>query len=121
MAYRVTTEATPGYLYVRMAGRLDDGQVTQLAKQVVGDFEREPRPALLVDLRGLRMNVGTLTTIRLVSSFPELAKGLRAPTAIVHGEANRAMVRFYETVAVNRGYLTRIFPDLDGAVAWLGG
>jgi hypothetical protein len=120
-ACRLTAEPQAGYLYIRIEGSLASGNVQRLAKKVVSEYERDPRPALLVDVTQLTITVDVLTTVRLVGMLPRLAKGLHAPAAIVYQQTNYAIVKFYETVAMNRGYLTRIFPAVEPAADWLGG
>ena len=117
--YRIAMESRPGYLYVRISGTISGDSVTGLAKQVVRALAEETADGLMVDVRDLRMSLSPLSTVSLVRSFPKLAGELKVPTAIVYAARAQSVVRFYETVAMNRGYPTWIFPNAKEAEGWL--
>ncbi|HTT41187.1 MAG TPA: hypothetical protein VMH32_26310 [Burkholderiales bacterium] len=92
-----------------------------LADEVIQAYRREPLPLLLVDLRGLAVQVEPAEALQLVESYPEVAKGLRVKTAVVCADKNADAVRFYEMITQNRGYPTGVFTDVELALSWLRG
>jgi hypothetical protein len=112
-------ETRPAYLYAAISGTVRGDNVTSLAKEMIRELRRVEPPMLLLDVRSLRMQLNPFTAVSLVSAFPRLAGELRIPTAIVYGALGQSIVRFFETVLLNRGYPIWIFPDTGGAEACL--
>lgn len=66
----------------------------------------------------LEYRLGTFDTFELARVASEHAKNM-GRAAIVCNEKNIADAKFWETVAVNRGLIVRIFKDVESARAWL--
>jgi len=121
MSYEVRTEVKPDHLRVVISGAIGPGMAAPLAGEVIEAYRREPLPLLLVDVRGLAIQVEPSEALQLVESYPETAKGLRVKTAVVCADKNADVVRFYEMVTQNRGYPTEVFMEVEAALSWLRG
>ena len=119
MTYDVRPEKKSDHLYVELKGLVRPGMAGQVAGDVIEAYTRDPSPRLLVDVRGLGVQVEPAETLSLVDSYANIAKGLRVKTAVVCREKDVDVLRFYELVSQNRGYPTEVFVDIDQALSWL--
>ena len=105
---------------VRLKGNynhLQDFQVVQ--KYVVERYLQNGYPRFLIDLNDVNSTVGISTIYDAGNPQGELVSGLRQPkTAFYHKLAGEKM-RFFENVAINRGFNVKTFNDYDQAVKWL--
>jgi hypothetical protein len=74
---------------------------------------------LLCDERGLEYRLGTADIYDHANMMAERAPAL-GRAAIVCDPACGEDAEFWETVAVNRGLMVRMFMDIDEARRWLG-
>ncbi len=120
MLYQIGIKKRPQYTHVEITGEVKAGMARQLAQEVIDAYAKDPVQRMLVDVRGLAVHVRPLETVELVNSYADMLKGLRpVRTAVVYREGDYETLRFYETVARNRGYQTEIFTDLSEAETWL--
>ena len=73
----------------------------------------------LYDMTQARIASGVLQTFDLANPKPELAKGLRKLRGAVLYSSITERQRFFETVAVNRGFSIRVFDTRASAIEWL--
>ncbi len=76
---------------------------------------------LLIDLRNMHGGLDTVETFEVAGhAIPTQtdARGLVC-SAILDLTENIERIRFFETVAVNRGFNVKVFDDEDQAVQWL--
>jgi hypothetical protein len=119
-AYHIRTKKAPRYTHLEISGEIRAGMAKLVAQEVIDAYAKDPGRRLLVDVRGLTVLVSPAETVEMVSAYPDLLKEVRpAMTAVVYREGDYDTIRFYETVARNRGYQTEIFTDLAQAQSWL--
>lgn len=76
---------------------------------------------LLIDLRKMSGGLDTLETFEVAGHGIPNQKHVRnlVRSAIVDHPENLDRIRFFETVAINRGFNVKVFSDEARAVAWL--
>lgn len=110
---------TGGTLSVQASGN-DDGpeDVRRYGLAVIEQAVIHGVTRVLCDERALAYTLDTLDTFESAKFIAELAPKV-AKVAIVCALRFEQDGRFWETVAVNRGMLVRIFTDYDLASAWI--
>jgi hypothetical protein len=119
MTYELTVEKTPSYLHVAVSGVIARGAAQSLAREILEAYASDPCPRVLVDVRHLTSAADEFETVHLVSAYPELGSVFPRKTAVVCNDADRPIMDFYQTVAVNRGYSTEVFTSIGDAEKWL--
>ena len=121
MAYELTLEKRPDYLYLRISGDVDDGIAKALAHDVLDAYAKEPMPRVLVDVTRTKTPVSASETVLMVTDYRNMSQRFPVKTAVLYNKSDLAALRFYEVVAQNRGYSTKTFTDSEQAVEWLCG
>lgn len=86
---------------------------------VVKSFTEHGCRQVLLDLTQAEIIAGTVSTYRTANPEPEVAQELmKFSFALVYAEVSEDD-RFFETVAVNRGFRVKAFDDLEKALEWL--
>jgi len=121
MSYELATQKNDGYLQVTASGTRSFETVLALTRDILSACSQEEMKKALVDLRGLRGQLDTLEAFMIPDQyFPELQyRKVLLRCAIVDLEEYQDRVRFFENVAVNRGFSIRFFMDPEEAVKWL--
>ena len=105
-----------GYLFIKVTG----SWTIETAKEVIEKSKNEATARgynrILLDLREWLKPTDEI--VRFLSG-QYLAKTLRSPFKIAAYAAPKAINKFGENTAVNRGAYFRIFPDEDSAIIWL--
>ena len=120
MAYGYTIEKRPGYLLYTTSGDISD--VADLLKGVneVLEVAAEHGYNILLDDRGLVVNLTNMDAILTGDYLNELqvqSRGMRV--ASIQSPENMAIGRMFETVLVNRSISFRVFEDFESAEAWV--
>lgn len=123
MPWRVEMEAQHRVLRVAYEGEVSAAEVRACVARVIELMGAENTSYVLMELDGAkRIDLATVDIVNLPALYQAL--GLRGSfrQAIVVSQHSPAFdqAAFYETVCVNRGHAVRIFPERDGALAWLG-
>lgn len=108
-------------MWVTATGTRSLEAVLAMSKDILAAMVESGVKKALVDVRALEGRLGTIDSYELVDQ--EFQK-LRDPVvitccAIVDRKEFENGYRFFENVAVNRGYALRIFPDPEEALLWL--
>lgn len=76
---------------------------------------------VLIDLRKMSGGLDTLQTFEVAGHGIPSQKHVRklVRSAILDHPENLDRIRFFETVAINRGFNVRVFSDEARAIAWL--
>jgi hypothetical protein len=120
VSYQIRTIREPQHTRLEITGEVRAGTAKRVAQEVIDAYTKDPVQRLLVDVRELAIRVGPTETVEMVSSYRDLLNGVRSSkTAVVYREGDYETLRFYETVARNREYQTKIFTDMSQAVTWL--
>jgi hypothetical protein len=119
-SYEIKTRRNPRYTSLELTGEVGSGMAARLAKDVMEIFANDTAIKVLVDVRRLTVRVDPVETIHLVSSYKDMNPRPRpSKTAVLYEKEHHDVLRFYETVALNRGYSTAIFTDRSEAEKWL--
>ena len=107
------------YLLVEASGCRTPEAMEQ-AQRELGDYcKRNPHPSVLVDARALTGNLTTMEIFDMGARLESLGWLRSQRFAIVVSPEHADP--FAETVAVNRGFILRLFTDYQEAEAWLTG
>jgi len=118
--YTLVMEVQAGYLFVRASGVRTSASVAAMTLEVFEAARANRLSKVLVDVRGLRGQLGTVDNVRLVTKVFEKLRGKWVrQAAIVDEQPPSVRGWFLETVARNRGFNLRIFADEQAALAWL--
>lgn len=86
-----------------------------IQEAVLGEYA-----TILCDETQLEYRLGILDTYEAAEFMSRQAASV-AKAAIVCDEKNIKDAKFWETVAVNRGLIVRVFRDIESAHLWLSG
>ncbi len=116
--YQLTFEQRPGYLVARVSGEENSIAIAvSYFTEIVQECKaRQLRRALIIE--DLKQKPSVIDIYTIVSRWSELGRGMVGAFVDVHPEHEQSNI-FGEHVAVNRGLLGRVFPDVPSAEAWL--
>jgi hypothetical protein len=120
VAYQITIEPTLRYLHVRVTGDNSPETVLAYLAEVRHACVANGSRSVLIeeDLRGPGLDL--LNIFRMVAERAESEPiVLRIALVDKNPEHDAALMRFAETVAVNRGVQMRVFADVAAAAVWL--
>lgn len=121
MDYRVEYIEKPDHLVAVLSGIRTPATLVAAAAAVASYCTERSINEVLIDVRQMRGELNTLETYDVAGrSIPD-QPGIReiGRGAILDHPTNLDRIRFFETVAVNRGLTVKVFDDEDLAVAWL--
>jgi hypothetical protein len=120
MGFKVEYDEVGGLCTLRVVGRYGRPEDTREAQQIVSDLHTgHGCQNVLIDMTQAEVTVDTLTIFGAGDPPPELAAHLREmKSAFLYREITEDL-RFFETVATNRGFQVRVFDRRDQALAWL--
>ena len=123
MAYEVKIDPKPGYLHVRVTGENSAAAVSGYLAEVRGACERLRCPNVLVEENLAGPGLGAFDVFGVVSERSREAGRVMGRMAFVdvNPEHDARLMRFAETVAVNRGMMVRVFGSVGEAEGWLNG
>lgn len=77
----------------------------------------------LLDLRKIDNRASMVQVYDLPQMYTEMAgpRNIRISILAEPGQKDEAIIRFYETICLNRGWKAQISFDAESAVAWLTG
>ena len=119
--YDVTFTVNNDILSADTKGRRTLDVVLSIAQETIAACKDHNTQKVLIDVRKLE---GRLSTIDAYNIPAEYFKDMRDPmiikkVAIIELEEFVEEYRFFENVAVNRGYNLRVFSDITIALEWL--
>ncbi len=119
--YRLTFVQEPTYLHAIVTGSNSVENVARYIEGVVFECTVRGCQRVLIEecLEGPRLN--TTNVFRLASEGSSRAHGYFTAIAYVDVNAEGDLMKFAETVAVNRGLPVRVFASVADAQAWLLG
>jgi phosphoglycolate phosphatase-like HAD superfamily hydrolase len=118
--YTLSTEAQSSHLFAHVSGIRTRESVMGVTMEVFDSAIANRLSKVLVDVRAFEGRLGILEVYLLVTElFQKLrGKGLKQ-AAIVDRPQPGTREWFLETVAINRGFNFRIFPEVEEALQWL--
>ena len=119
MAYQLTVTQEPGYLHAIVTGTNDAETVARYLEELRRECIARQCFRLLIEERLEGPRLGTFPIYKVASEGSERARGLLRAIAYVDVHAAGQLMRFAETVAVNRGLPVVVFASVEQARQWL--
>ena len=119
MAYTLTLHEEPRYLHAVVTGANSEEAVKSYMDELLRECVARECSQLLIEehLRGQRLDAFEVFRVAC-DGVDHVGNQLRA-IAYVDANARGDLMRFAETVAVNRGLNVAVFPSVGDAQAWL--
>ena len=121
MPYDLTIQKKDDVLWISATGTRSFETVLSMSKDVLAACAQEKVKKVLLDVRNLEGRLNTMDAYDIANThFPQIRdRNVITHIAIVDLKEFENRYMFFENVAVNRGFMLRIFPGVDEAVAWL--
>lgn len=118
MSYDLIIDKKHNYLHAKVMGQNSEENVKRYLEEVVQKCNDAKCPRLLIEeqLEGPRLS--THSVFDIVSEGSANSLGLFKAIAYVDVKAEGGLMKFAETVAVNRGLPIRVFPTVAEAKKW---
>lgn len=121
MSYNLTFEKKNDVLWVTATGVRSLESVLAIGREILAALVDNHVTKVLIDVRALAGRLGTMESYEIVDQrFPEW-RDHRVVTrcSIVDLKDFEQSYRYFENLAVNRGFALRIFAETDEAFRWL--
>jgi hypothetical protein len=119
--YILTFTRKPGYLHATVSGPNSKENVAHYLEEVMFECTVRGFQRVLIEERLEGPRLGTSHVFQLASEGSSRARGSFSAIAYVDVNAEGNLMKFAETVAVNRGLPVRVFPSVMDAEKWLLG
>src|SRR5215475_5192534 len=119
MAYRLTITPKATYLHAVVTGANTRENVTRYLGEIQRECALRNCFRVLVEERLEGPRLDTLTVFQIASEGSRRARGEFEAIAYVDVNAEGDLMKFVETVAVNRGLPVAVFSSVGEAEAWL--
>jgi hypothetical protein len=95
--------------------------VTAISKEIVDACREKGTQKVLIDVQALDGKLNMFDAFRIASTYFGMIRDRTVlnQAAIVDLKTSESRYKFFETVAVNRGYNIRIFNNVEEALEWL--
>jgi hypothetical protein len=119
--YRCTVEARQGYVHLSIRGENTPANVRRILGDIVAACAQHGSSRVLVEEHLSGPSLDTVEVFEIVSEGSTTARSLAQQIAYVdtNPEHDSSLLKFIETVAVNRGVRVRLFTTVREAEAWL--
>ena len=119
MSFKLTSEKRGNYLYFHVTGTNSPETVLGYMAEIQQRCEQHDCYRILIDenLDGPRFD--EFDVFALISTNTPDARGFFEAIAYVDAQQDFDVVKFAETVAVNRGIPVAVFDNVDAAESWL--
>jgi len=110
-----------GFVAAVLSGVRTPETLVEIAARATAFCSEQNIPRLLIDVRGMIGRLDTLETFEVAGHELPRQEAVRRVlrSAILDRPENIERIRFFETVALNRGLNVRVFADEGLAVEWL--
>jgi len=121
MSYALTIEKKDDVLWVTATGTRSMEAVLAMSKDILAACVEKRVKKVLTDVRGLEGRLSTFEAYEIPDKhYPQMQdRSVITHNAVVDLEEFEDSYRFYENVALNRGFNVRVFSDPNKAMAWL--
>lgn len=119
MTYQLKVEQKPTYLHFTVTGQNSRENVVGYMEQVLRECTLRQCFRVLIEERLEGPRLGTMQVFGMVSKGAERFLGVLKAMAYVDLNADAEMMRFAETVAVNRAIPVKVFPTVAAAERWI--
>jgi hypothetical protein len=121
MSYELKFEHEEDPLRVKATGTRNLETVLAMIKDMYAECAESQLKKVLLDVRALKSCLDTLDAYEIPARYLPVMRNLSVVThvAIVDLKKCEENNKFFENVAVNRGFMLRVFSDTKKAVEWL--
>jgi hypothetical protein len=117
--YELTLEYRPKYLYAFVRGEKDSYEISRQYWQEIADECNKSGIRKVLIEEDIKENISMSDMYRFASEIPELGfHGVRV-AFVDRQESQHQLNQFGETVATNRGLVSRVFNNFAEAEKWL--
>ena len=121
MDYQLDIIENDEYVTAKLSGVRRPTSLLEAAVKTTAYCKQNGIHHLLIDIRGMSGGLDTIETYEVAGqglpSQPNARRLIRS--AILDHSENLERIRFFETVAINRGLTVKVFDDEETAVRWL--
>ena len=119
MTYQLVIDQKPSYLHATITGVNSAANVVAYLDEILRECLARGCPKVLVEERLSGPRLGTMDVFAIVSEGTRKAQGKLTAMAYVDVHAEGDLMKFAETVAVNRLLPVAVFPTVADAEKWL--
>lgn len=119
MSYKLTITERPTYLHAIVTGSNNEENVARYLEEILRECITRGCFRVLVEERLEGPRLGTMDVFQIASEGSNRSRGRMQAIAYVDVNAEGDLMRFAETVAVNRGMPIRVFSSVRDAEKWL--
>ena len=119
MNYKLSILPNPGYLHAIVTGSNSTENVKGYLEEVFRECKDRGCNRLLIEERLEGPRIGTFDVFQIAAEGTGRARGHFKAIAFVDVNAQGDLMKFAETVAVNRGLPVRVFSSVGDAEKWL--
>lgn len=119
MSYKLKVTQEPSYLHVIVTGLNSAENVASYLKEILRECIDRDCSRVLIEERLAGPRLGTMDVFQIASEGSSRALGRIDAIAYVDVNAKGDMMKFAETVAVNRGLPVTLFTSVAEAQTWL--
>jgi len=121
MDYELDIIENDEYVTAKLTGVRRPSSLLEAAAETTAYCKEKGIHHLFIDIRGMSGELDTIETYEVagqgIPSQPNTRRLIRS--AILDLTENIERIRFFETVATNRGLIVKFFDDKEAAVRWL--
>jgi hypothetical protein len=121
MSYKLTITQTPAYLHAIVTGVNTQENVERYLDEIRRECTARSCSRVLIEERLEGPRLGTMDVFQVASEGSHRGRGCFEAIAYVDVNAAGDLMKFAETVAVNRGLPVMVFSSVADAEAWLAG
>ena len=119
MSYKVTFMEMPAYLHAILTGSNTKEDVAHYLEEIQRECAARSFRRVLIEERLTGPRLGTMSVFQIASAGSSRAQGCFEAIAYVDVSAEGDLMKFAETVAVNRGLPVTVFSSVSDAEKWL--
>ena len=119
MTYKLTIDQKPTYLHAVVTGRNSRENVARYMEEILRECTTRNCFRMLIEERLEGPRLGTIDVFRIASEGSTRAGGMIKAIAYVDVNAESDLMKFAETVAVNRALPVAVFSTVADAEKWL--
>ena len=121
MPFKLTLEEKPAYLHALVTGENNKENIVGYLEELITECAARGRKKVLIEkrLEGPRLAIADI--FEIISEKSRLTLGMMRAIAYVDVYATDEILRFAETVAVNRALPMKVFRTVGEAEAWISG
>jgi len=119
MTYKLSIVEKPGYLHAIVTGSNTKKNVARYLEEVLQECIKRQCSTILLEERLKGRRLDEKAVFQIAAEGSNNARGKFEAVAYVDVYANGELMKFAETVAVNRGLPVRVFSTVADAEKWL--